>query len=208
MNTSLKSVKKLSAKAVCGPIKNHLPHAVQTRIVGEKPVTGNFPANGQEVKLFRVYGTAMGVKKGDSTFGAWVAFQGQFEAVAHATGEITRSNQLFLPEVAELMLYPAVMDSSNENGVKFSFEIGAVANNTQVGYEYTIRTLGEVAENDALAAMRAEFALPAPAPDEKQMALSILESAPAPVESPAADEPKAVHAETAELNAKHGKKTK
>ncbi len=149
MTKTLIRTKKLSAKGICGAVKTHLPRDAEKNIILH-----------QEVKLFRVYGNALGVKKGDSAFGPWVAFQGSFEAVSAISGEITGSNQLFLPEVAELMLYPAVMDSNNVNGVKFSFEIGAKGNESQVGYEYTIRLLSDVAENDVLASMRAEFATP------------------------------------------------
>jgi hypothetical protein len=142
-------VTKLSAKTITGAIKPLLPRDADKNII-----------MGAVVLLFRVYGIAHGIKKGESNFGPWVSFSGEFEAVG-ADGEVYRSANLFLPEVAEQLLLPVVMSDKNEGGVRFAFDIGAKATEATVGYEYVVKPVVQIAENDSLAAFRTELpALP------------------------------------------------
>jgi len=152
---------KMSAKAIVGAIKPLLPRDAEKNIIKD-----------QIVMLYTVFGIARGVKKGESTFGPWVSFSGSFEAV-DTNGEVYNSSNLFLPEVAENLLLPVVMDEKNESGVAFSFAIGAKASDSSVGYEYVVKTLQELAADDPLAAMRAKLADKLPKP----VAPKVIESA-------------------------------
>ena len=157
----MKLVKKLSTKSIVENIVARLPVGEDGKVI-----------QGQNVVLYRVYGTAQGIKTGSSTFGEWASFTGQFEAVDVLTGEIVRSNQLFLPEVAELLLKVPVLKGDGD--VNFAFDIGIKGTiETQTGlqkYEYTVGTVMEAKEDDPLAKMRLELAagkplsLPASAP--------------------------------------------
>jgi hypothetical protein len=158
----MKLVKKLSTKSIVENIVARLPKDAEGKII-----------QGQTVVLYRVYGTAQGIKTGSSTFGEWAAFTGQFEAVDSDSGEIVRSNQLFLPEVAELLLKVPVLKGDGD--VNFAFDIGIKGTiETATGlqkYEYTVGTVMEAKEDDPLAKMRLELAC------NKPMALPVATAA-------------------------------
>ena len=153
-----KLVKKLSAKTVIGKVKEHLPKDEKGGII-----------KGVEVALMRVIGLASGIKTGNSTYGEWTAFTGTFKAINLRTGEIIiGATQLFVPEIVEGLLIEAVRGSDG-NPVEVAFDIGAVGNDSEVGYEYTARPLFErvATASDPMAQLEARLpslpALAAPA---------------------------------------------
>jgi hypothetical protein len=160
-------VKKLSAKSVIGNILALFPR--ETTVVDGKEIKKI--VLGTEIDLLRVIGVARGIKRGTTNFGEWTAFKGQFEGVRLDDGEIFRSSDLFLPEVATDMLVPVVMEHGEE-GVQFAFTIGAraVADRAApeiVKYEFICKPLVEVSQTDPLEAFK--NTLPAlPAPKAKQ----------------------------------------
>lgn len=159
---------KMAAKSIIGNVKSQLPRDAEKNI-----------EMGVKVSLFRVYGVARGLKRGESNFGPWTAFTGDFEAVKVSTGEVFRSSQLFLPEVAELMLVGPVMDVKNVGGVQFAFDIGAKGEETSVGYQYTCDALLEVSDNDPLAALKAILPAPRLAAPKQEEAAQATETKPA-----------------------------
>lgn len=170
-SSQMNLVKKLSAKSIIGNVMAQFPKNKET----------GKPEVGTELKLYRIYGIANAIKIGQSTFGDWTAFHGQFEAVAEESGQVFRGGQCFLPEVAEVLLAPVVMKQPEGAGVQFAFDIGARITKGkiegEVSYEYTVKPVIAMAENDALAGFKKELlALSAPK---------------------AAEEPAQVHAEPA-----------
>jgi hypothetical protein len=166
-------VKKLSAKSVVGNPMSVIRAAM-------KDAHDRAPQEGDSAPLYRVYGVARGVKNGQSNFGEWTAFKGEFAAVSLETGEQFRSGELFLPEVAEALLIGPVKDGDG-SGVQFAFEIGARAvkdraDDKNLKYEYTVRSLVELSKEDPLAQMASTLpALPAPrkaAPQQQALATS------------------------------------
>jgi hypothetical protein len=141
-------VSKMSAKSIIGKIKARLP----------KDEKGDLVIGGV-ASLFRVYGLATGVKKGSTNFGEWLSFSGQFEAVDSESGEVFQSANLFLPDVAQNLLFPAVMDESNISGVTFAFDVGVKedksADGQGAGYNFTVSSILEVKETDAMAHLKA-----------------------------------------------------
>lgn len=156
----IKLVAKLSMKTVFGNARSALPE-------NDGETSG---------PLVRIVGTAGSTKSGESNFGEWLAFIGQFQAVNLRTNESFRSGKLFLPSVAQDMLLGA-MTSVDAAGVEFAFDIGIRRNDSaQVGYEYVVVPLLDVSESDPCARLMKQLAsdvataLPAPTAAESKPA--------------------------------------
>jgi len=132
-------------------------------------------------ELAHIYGSARTFKEGSSTFGIFRSFIGEFEAVTLATGEVTRSNRILLPPVAEKLLTeqmlalgavagkektatdPGTEGTAGSSPVDFAFAIGVKPQFEKdgktikaqgQGYEYTLRPLMETKVSDSLAHLR------------------------------------------------------
>lgn len=130
------------------------------KTIGAQPKPHSVKEN---TALASVYGRVRGKKVGQSTFGDFIKFEGEFEGVNIATGEVFRSGALILPKVLESLLAGAV---DGENTVDFAVEIWAKPSEKgNTGYEYGVKPLIEPAASDELAALRNQVkaALPAPA---------------------------------------------
>ncbi|WWT39187.1 ssDNA binding protein [Enterobacteria phage PRDteal] len=130
------------------------------KTIGAQPKPHSIKGN---TALASIYGRVRGKKVGQSTFGDFIKFEGEFEGVNIATGEVFRSGALILPKVLESLLAGAV---DGENTVDFAVEIWAKPSEKgNTGYEYGIKPLIEPAASDELAALRNQVkaALPAPA---------------------------------------------
>lgn len=133
-------VKKISVASVFGDVAKNL-----------KGADGKI----QTAALMKVYGVADGTKAGQSNFGEWVAFTGNFEAVNVNNGEIFRSNIVFLPEPAHSLLLGTLQRAGENASVQFGFLIGVKASSKgSLGYEYTTQPIVEQTENDPLLALR------------------------------------------------------
>lgn len=101
--------------------------------------------------IIRVFGIASGIRTGQSNFGDWVAFTGDFGAINLESGEAYRGPQVFIPQPAQGMLEAALSKSEN---VEFAFEIGVKPSKKgSMGYEYTVRPIKEASDSDAFAAL-------------------------------------------------------
>jgi hypothetical protein len=110
----------------------------------------------EEKSLYRVFGLAVGTKTGTTDYGDWSCFVGEFQAVNIHTGEMFSSSKCFLPEIVEAGIMTQ-LSQVEKGGVKFAFEIGIKPNEEIViGYEYTAKSLLQVAPNNFLAEMAEE----------------------------------------------------
>lgn len=140
-------IKKISVKSICGK-------------------TG--PPKGKPKSLMDVYGIASGVKKGESQYGQWFGFIGSFQATNLETGEVFRSGQCFLPNVAGYTLLPAVQ-AEGVKSVEFGFRIGIIDSDVPTGFEYIAESLLKMSENDPLELMMKHIpALAAPKKEVKK----------------------------------------
>ncbi|WWT38288.1 ssDNA binding protein [Enterobacteria phage PRDfuchsia] len=132
------------------------------KTIGAQPKPHSVKEN---TALASIYGRVRGKKVGQSTFGDFIKFEGEFEGVNLATGEVFRSGALILPKVLESLLAGAV-DGENTT-VDFAVEVWAKPSEKgNTGYEYGIKPLIEPAASDELAQLRQTVkaaALPAPA---------------------------------------------
>lgn len=118
-------------------------------------------ASGEQT-LFRVLGRAVETKTGNSDFGSFTKFIGDFRATVKETGEIFQSSALFLPSSITGILASAVA-GAGVGGVEFAFDIGVKPADSAVGYEYTIKTLIETPKDqDPLAKLLAQVEASAP----------------------------------------------
>ena len=162
--TQPNAVKKLSAKTIVGDVK---------KLVREGQLTSG-------TVLYRVIGIADGVRSGESNFGPWTAFSGDFEAVNMLTGEVSRGPQFF----SDKSFTDALLSRMNANpgaAVEFALEVAIEINDDYpMGFGYVTRPIVENA-HDRLGALRSRLAaLPAPdAPAKAPEASQEAEEAPA-----------------------------
>lgn len=134
---------------------------------------GTLPKPDKATPLFQLIGIAVGVKHGNSTYGEWTAFTGDFEArslYGETAGQSFRSGKLFTPSAVTPLLLTALA-TDTETGeipkVQFALEIGYQPAKNPIGYEYTVRPLVKMSGADPLAALRVQLlALAASAPGE------------------------------------------
>lgn len=125
---------------------------ISTKTVIGKIAKADIPAKGMK-PLYRVVGIAQGTKVGESNYGGFVGFRGNFKATRISDNEVIHSAVAFLPQMATDLLLPAVESDQSGMGVQFGFDIGIKAAETATGYEYTVTPLVENANTlDALEA--------------------------------------------------------
>lgn len=154
----MKLVSKVSVKTVFGKIPTNLvevPNVVDGVTTVEKALRAG------KHGVMRVIGESRGYKTGNTAFGEFVAFTGQFRATNMATGEIFTGPNLFLPDVASGLM--RAQHDSAEGPIEFAFDIGVQPASTPHGYEYTVTPLMEPSASDPLAALEAKLTAKAPA---------------------------------------------
>lgn len=158
-------IRKITTRHVIANVKYFVPQADKDGNVAK-----------DVIPLYRMFGQATGVRKGESDNGPFVALTGRFEAVVVAadpqTGEVDAkvyaAPECFLPEPMNAMIADE-LDQRDATGkrvvqsLQFAFEVGVKAAKTATGYEYTCTPLIEREGADPLAAMREKMAaLPPP----------------------------------------------
>lgn len=104
---------------------------------------------GEKRAICVFYGEARSSKIGQTQFGDFLKFSGNFGAVNMKTGERFRSGSLILPAIMENILDSAIKET--EGAVQFAIEVGVkYSEKGNTGYEYTVRPLLEPSENDPL----------------------------------------------------------
>lgn len=133
-------VKKITCRSVCGIIKK-------------------FP----EGKLFDLVGNVSECKEGQSDYGPYTIFKGDFMAI-RADGTIYRSRSLLMPEIAEeLILSGFEQAKDDDDGGFINLSIGIrltkiVDENSTVGYIYGVEALIQM-EDNLLVDLRAKAGL-------------------------------------------------
>jgi hypothetical protein len=100
---------------------------------------------GVETVGLRIYGRITGYKKEPSgTFGPYIRFSGEFEAVNQITKEVYRSLNLIVPPVAEQLLTDLSSDLSEGSSVQFALDLLILENKSQKGgwkFKYGVKSL-------------------------------------------------------------------
>lgn len=150
-----KFLRKLSPKTICDEVGLDLGKLGDTRPVAARV-------------LYDLFGVTNRVKQGTTDKGAWVAFQGEFEAVT-PDGEIFSSGRAHIP-VVEDMLFGALSAAQAEDAkarveiaVRVSIKPAPSGKPSATGYEYDVQNLIPTKPSNAIANMRAIAAQSAPA---------------------------------------------
>ncbi len=135
---------KITTKSILGDVK---------KLVYGGSITG-------PTAVMRIAGIASKLQHGQSDYGDWVKFKGQFNVINLLTGEQTISGTCMLPGVASELLEGAMLGAETDNSVEFAFDIILVPDDTSmVGYRYEAKPLIEAKEDDPL--LRLMASLPA-----------------------------------------------
>lgn len=138
-------------------------------IMGERV----FRPEEKERYLYRIAGTASGTRTGQTDYGTWIAFIGNFTARRH-DGKLYASPRAILPQPMQDMLEAQISISLADGlaaAVSFAVDIFIIQSDSSIGYEYLSRPVLE-AQNDAMSLLEASFEkvpLPKglPAPEKK-----------------------------------------
>jgi len=137
-------LKKLSVKTICGALKvKDFPDADEEGVQ-------------QERLLCRIAGTANGIDRGESTYGAWESLAGEFAATNYDTGEIFVGRAAFIPGAMGDALIAALDNAQSDDAaatLKFSVDVSAVISTRDANkYEYIVRPVIESdVRNEAVA---------------------------------------------------------
>ncbi|RPH75976.1 hypothetical protein EHM76_00415 [bacterium] len=159
-------ISKLSAQKIVGNVKAYAP---------QQGKDGSIPKD--IVPLYRIFGSANGLRVGQSDNGPFVALLGRFEAqsmLADEDGVVSEDRfiaaQCFLPGPTHALLVDKLSQKDAEGkrlveSLDFAFEVGVKAAKTPIGYEYVCVPLMEDTGSDPLAALRDKVkALPSALP--------------------------------------------
>ena len=148
-------IKKMSTATVFGKVKIAELFTVDA--------DGTIVSKG-EIKVFRVWGRAVGVKTGISNFGEWEALVGHFRCEAN-DGKLYDSGTLFLPEIALTAVKVALAGNA---AADFAIDLFVQYDEkAEKQYVYTFRHIMPPAADDPLEVLQnriQSLALPAPAP--------------------------------------------
>lgn len=142
-------------------------------------------ADGEQY-LARIVGVTHSISRGESDFGPFIKFNGDFEGINIATGEVFMSGVCMMPETVSGILAKAV-EAEGSEAVEFAVEIWAVPHTTPTGYQYVVRPLTNIAKNTPVLNLKQRLQLPSlPAPTKQkpqQLALANNTTESAPVET-------------------------
>jgi hypothetical protein len=109
------------------------------------------------IQLYSIIGLSTGYKVGESQYGGWVGFTGQFEATRLKDGARFLAPVAFIPEPASGMMLAAINQAherKEEVNLQFAFIIGAKKSTAAIGFEYTVEPVLQASQNDVMADLR------------------------------------------------------
>jgi hypothetical protein len=152
--------KKTAAPEAPKPPKAELLKKITTKLVMGDRISAADVKDG-EIHLYGVIGICTGSKVGESQYGAWMGFTGQFEATRYKDGARFVAPIAFIPEPASSMMAAALDRAAKNNqepSLQFAFIIGAKKSTAAIGFEYTVEPVLQASQNDALQALRDQIA--------------------------------------------------
>lgn len=109
--------------------------------------------------IMDVYGLCRKSKAGETDFGPYVRFLGEFRAVNCETGAMYRAPVLLLPKFLEEELAAATGDANAAKEVEFAFRLSAKYDaKAATKYVYLADSLVEASQSDAMTALESRIA--------------------------------------------------
>lgn len=130
--------------------------------ISVKTVFGKVEKPAEKFAAIRFLGIARRMSTGESQFGPWVKFHGDFQAINLTTGEEFVAKQALFPAVISDDLAAMLADES-VNEASFGFDLYIAPNDAPIGYEYSAESLIEQQESNPLALLAQSIAKPLPA---------------------------------------------
>jgi hypothetical protein len=159
--SDVQMLKKLGAKQILGNVK--------------ATVADKCAKDGAVYEAYSIYGTTNGIKTGTSTYGEWLAFVGNMEAINHVTGEMFAAIQCFIPEPLQSLIREALKDLDDDKSIEFAFTVSVKRrDDLKEGYEYLVKPHKQASESDPLEKLRNLI----PAPNKNLPAPKHVEPAP------------------------------
>jgi hypothetical protein len=146
MTTALK--KKITVKDVIGKVIPALKKAGITEATDDEgSITGViFPDN---TPILRIIGQVTGFTSGESDYGPWVKFRGDFQGTNLLTGEVCRSRAWHVPDLIGDDIVAALKEADN-TAVEVAGDITVSPMTSAQGYSYEVMPLVDVARDDPL----------------------------------------------------------
>jgi hypothetical protein len=148
-----KLIRKLSTKTVVGILKNVVFESLKAETVKD----------GDRLDVMTLVGIIKTFKQGESDYGLYTEFKGQFEAqslIGDTAGQTFRAAKCFLPEVATDLLLEKINEVAEANDgaigdIQVAVKVVAVVDETaNTLYGYEVEPLIDVEEADPLAILK------------------------------------------------------
>lgn len=156
------------AMAAAGAKEPETLRKITLGTIGVQPdIEALMKADGKKLDLADIYGVATKAKPGQSDYGPFVAFLGDFRAVRLSDKATFQARKIIFPQFIEEELYGAFPDGVNGN-VEFAMRISAKFDkDAATKYVYEMKPIIKPAESAQLSALEAKMkdavkALPAP----------------------------------------------
>lgn len=120
--------------------------------------------------LYRAIGVVEGIRTGNSSFGDWVGFTGDFEMINMLNGEIYRGSQFFPDNTTTETIKNKMVSIGAGETIEIALECAIdIDDKYPTGYAYVVRPIIENAANRLDGLRKRLEALPAPdAPEKKK----------------------------------------
>ena len=124
---------------------------------------------GDKVQAYALGGLCEAYETGVSTFGEWIRFVGEMQALNYTTGEQVRATKAHIPEVLQDLLMAGIRDSAEivaskatkttqyyklATPIEFSYKVDIIRmpddEKEGIKYKYVVSPLTDVVENDKL----------------------------------------------------------
>lgn len=150
------------------------------KLFGKIDIVKLFADGVTECELYKVFGFAYAVERGESDYGPWLSLKGDFGAIIK--GVEYRSSTLFAPGILNDMVVPKLEGNAKVSRVDFALSIGIKRDTTSAtGYVYTVRTILAPNEDDPMERLKGQVmqALQLAAPQKAENLASASDAKPA-----------------------------
>jgi hypothetical protein len=140
-------------------------------VYGKIALSALMAAPNKTLDIMQVVGVAVGIDKGESSYGDWECLKGDFEATDAKTGVVVRASTCFLPPVAMDAIKVGMSQMGTGRGLEFAIKVIAKYVAEDEGhksggspYEYSFEhLLKPSAESDPILKLKAAIAAQAQA---------------------------------------------
>lgn len=127
------------------------------RKITNKNILGDITVPEKPVTLYTLVGNVYGYEIGNTQYGDFIKFKGDFSATLMSNGQEFRSPCAIIPAPMDMVIANLVDDAAlgitetkAKVGCELGISVGVKPANTPTGYEWTVKTLIDVVPTDSL----------------------------------------------------------